>query len=360
MIREIAVSLVSVWFHMFPPKQVDREIKKMLVFGYPGIGDCLMMSPTIRELAKQGIEVDVLVYTDQALQTFKYNPYIKKLYLGRGIKNLIEIRKQKYDACVCLNLFSEPIYAYLAGIPIRKGQDTNGFALTHKFDWQQKSHSIDFIAEITGVKLTSRHMDFYLGDTKYPYEAWDGYMGYFCGNCSSKHEYNSETVSKAHEIIIVPDAGMTEYAKKKKWPEQKFAEVINKLDCQVTLCGKDYITSMDLKHLLKYNPIDLTGKHDILQLGKIISNSSLVICNDSAAMHIAACFDVPCVTIFGPTDPSILAHDSTIVVEGKCPYGYEHCFHMDESILMNCDRPCLFEIKPDMVYEKVKGVLNES
>lgn len=327
MLRTIAVNAARLYFGMFPPRlHADVNINKILFFAYPGVGDCIMATPTIRTMHKDGKVIDVMVYSDAAEQVFRHNPHVRNIYQGRSLNNLRDIRKEKYDMAVCLNLFSEPIYAYLAGIPIRRGQTNNGYALTHRFVWLPGEHSIDFIPRIAGIEIDDRKPELFLKD---------------------------EDVPLFGEIVVVPDSGTTEYARKKKWPEHYFAELCNKLNKPITLCGLDRNVSSTVKQELNVLYQDYTGNLNILELASLIKKSTLVISNDSAAMHIAACFDVPCAAIFGPTDPKILAYETTIVNEGVCPYGHEHCFHMNTE-LENCDRPCLTQVHWNEVYLRIK------
>ena len=49
--------------------------------------------------------------------------------------------------------------------------------------------------------------------------------------------------------------------------------------------------------------IQLAGEIDLPELVALVERSTLVLCNDSAPMHIAAALGRPVVSIFGPTDP---------------------------------------------------------
>jgi heptosyltransferase-2 len=51
--------------------------------------------------------------------------------------------------------------------------------------------------------------------------------------------------------------------------------------------------------------IDLVGQTDIAMLVAVVNRCRLLICNDSAPMHIAVARDVPVVVVFGPTHPSM-------------------------------------------------------
>jgi ADP-heptose:LPS heptosyltransferase len=50
---------------------------------------------------------------------------------------------------------------------------------------------------------------------------------------------------------------------------------------------------------------DLSGKTSITDLVDCFGRSSVLVCNDSGAMHLANAVGLPLVAIFGPTDPSV-------------------------------------------------------
>jgi hypothetical protein len=60
--------------------------------------------------------------------------------------------------------------------------------------------------------------------------------------------------------------------------------------------------------------VDLVGATSIARLMAVIEASSLVVANDSAAVHMAVGFDRPIVAIYGPTDVSRVG-----------PYGRAEC-----------------------------------
>lgn len=59
--------------------------------------------------------------------------------------------------------------------------------------------------------------------------------------------------------------------------------------------------------------VDLSGKTNLLQLADLLRRSAVHVCGDTGSGHIAACFEIPVVTIVGPTDP-----------DRSCPYGQRH------------------------------------
>lgn len=77
--------------------------------------------------------------------------------------------------------------------------------------------------------------------------------------------------------------------------------------------GKEIITGLGKK------AIDFCGKTSLRQYIALIQRASAVLCVDGSASHLAAAFEVPCLTLFGPTN-SIQWHYQTeknIKIESK-------------------------------------------
>lgn len=327
-LQMVAVSAVHAYFHWvaWQPVRDRTMVNKVLVFTNPGIGDCLTSTPAIRALAKKYDQVDIVCYP-QAYPIFKNNKYINHIWIGKTLTNIFNIRSEHYDMAVCYNLFTEPIYAYLCGIPIRTGEDKNGFALTHKFRPMETDNTISWLKRIAGVE-----------DDK-----------------STNLDLRLDKVTNKEQpcnIVVVPDSGTTDLAKRKSWPAQNFAELCNLIGEPVTICGTDEQVKGDVAARLAV-PCERMHDQTLNEFASTIKLAKLVICNDSAAMHIAAAFNVPCVTIFGPTNPDWLAHSNTTVIKGKCPYGYKQgCFHIDD-VLFECTRPCLLDTTPEEVSRRL-------
>ena len=50
-------------------------------------------------------------------------------------------------------------------------------------------------------------------------------------------------------------------------------------------------------------PLDLSGRTGLEELAAVIAQADLVLCHDSAAMHLAVALNRPLVCLVGPTNP---------------------------------------------------------
>jgi heptosyltransferase-2 len=106
-------------------------------------------------------------------------------------------------------------------------------------------------------------------------------------------------------VGIAPGAA---FGPSKLWPTRSFAEVAAGLaadGAQVALIhgpGEEHLAREILDAAAGATLFDLGGSSLTLDLLKsIVARSSLVICNDAGARHVAAAFEVPCLVLMGPT-----------------------------------------------------------
>jgi predicted lipopolysaccharide heptosyltransferase III len=97
----------------------------------------------------------------------------------------------------------------------------------------------------------------------------------------------------------------------KFWEASRWAEAIDHcahetgMSCVLT-GGRSSIEQGQIaaiKAATKSNPIDLSGKTNLLTLAAVVRRARLLVTVDSAPMHFAAAWDTPQVVLFGPTNP---------------------------------------------------------
>jgi lipopolysaccharide heptosyltransferase II len=141
------------------------------------------------------------------------------------------------------------------------------------------------------------------------------------------------------------NAGAT-YGSAKRWYPERFAEVAkefaDKFDI-IIFGGPNEVEMSDeiessLKNFGIENYKNLAGKTNIEELCSHIAGCSLFITNDSGPMHVSAAYQVPTVSIFGPTrhketsqwmneKSTIIRHemDCSPCMKRECPLGHHDC-----------------------------------
>ena len=128
-------------------------------------------------------------------------------------------------------------------------------------------------------------------------------------------------------IVLAPSASFID----KRWNIESFVELAKKLlldsTCNVVILAgptDDFCQAFNV--IENERLFNLQGKTSLSESMFILSQAQVCIGNDSGMNHIAEAYGVPCVTIFGPTDPLF----------GFAPHG-------DKSITLSKDlwcKPC--------------------
>jgi heptosyltransferase-2 len=164
---------------------------------------------------------------------------------------------------------------------------------------------------------------------------------------------------RAPLVLLNPGA---QYGAAKCWLPENFAAVADKLieelGASVLVSGAPRerpIIDAILRHM-KHAPIDISKLGiELGSLKEITRRCDLMITNDTGPRHIAAAFDVPVVTIFGPTHPEwteiYFPKERKVSVKVFCgPCQKKTC---------PLDHRCMTRVTPGMVYETAMGLLGE-
>ena len=151
-----------------------------------------------------------------------------------------------------------------------------------------------------------------------------------------------------------------EYGAAKRWPEERFAQVANRvsesIDCRVSLFGSpnerpigeslaDLITGDDCHNRV--------GATSLAELVEELKTCDVLVTNDTGTMHLAAMLGVPTVAIFGSTEPfwtrPLGAGHRVVRKHVEC----SPCFLRECPI----DFRCMRELDPERAVEAVLDIL---
>ena len=121
------------------------------------------------------------------------------------------------------------------------------------------------------------------------------------------HAKNKLQVSNKKLLGINPGAS---YGNAKRWYPEKFASVASELassyDIIILGSAKEKEIALDIERQLLEKGVsnyqNLSGKTNIEELISQIASLDLIITGDSGPMHLAAAYQIPTVSIFGPTN----------------------------------------------------------
>lgn len=241
------------------------------------------------------------------------NPWINEVLLydkQGGQKNWFgnfrfsrKIASKKFDIVIHLHATNRMhIVSWLAGIPIRIGYSRkSAWALTHPYEDCKKEgrkHEAEYnfdLLERLGISCppVSEMKTFFPLPEK--------------SKRSLAQLLLHHKIPQKPFVIIHPSASCPS----KRWPEERFAEVCEKLAC----CGDFFLIFVGSKQdrpviqrILRQVPhpsADLSGKLTLSMLGCLLAESRFLISNDSGPVHIADAVGTPVVSVFGRNQPGL-------------------------------------------------------
>jgi heptosyltransferase II len=349
-------------------------MEKILIIKTHAIGDVLMATPAFRalRLAYPDAEITILI-GKWSSPIIKNNPYITKciefhddiLHKKRLIdiiKLLIKIRSLKFNSTVILH--PSPFihfFTALAGIKNRFGLSRGGknFFLTASieengaFDYYYPMNFVKLVNLIT-PKSNKNHdlkLDVFLNENDRR-----------AANEILKHN----GITNYNKLILIAPGGSANPKEKisvRLWPCEYYIKLIRCIlrefsDYSIVLSGGIYDKEITtLIHDEIPQVIDLSGKTNIQELIGLVELSKVVICNDSAILHICIAQNHPLIGLFGPTSMKSRVPESQL----------EYCIQSTESCspcyrygkFLGCKKKglCMRGILPEMVLKKLKKML---
>lgn len=314
---------------------------RILLIRFSSIGDIVLTTPIIRCLHEQ-LDADVDFLTKKKFKDLLHNnPKINKIYFpGEDFNQLIcRLKENKYDYIVDLqnNIRSFKIRSGLGikSFTYSKNRFKRFMLLKFGVD-AQKNHVVDrYFRSITELKVTNdeKGIDFYTN--KAP-------------NFNLKQDYISWVIGGTYES--------------KRLSPKQISEVISKLDFPVCLLGsktEKSISSEILKLSQSHTIYDFCGETSIEESAFLISKSILVLSNDTGMMHIASAYDIPIISFWGCTKPSLGFYPykaNNKSVELITPLSKKPCSKHGKKCNFKKEG-CIKEISPEKIYETINTII---
>ena len=282
---------------------------KILVVRFSSIGDIVLTFPVLRGIKEQLPNVELHFLTKASYkELITASKHIDKVHLLNGkLDELIpSLNAEHFDVIIDLhNNLRTRILSFKLGIKCYR------FPKLNFQKWLLSQLKIDRLPK---VHIVERYFEAVkkIGVTK-------------------DFKNNQIAIPEQHQLSILKEFGFEEKTylavaigaqfATKRMPESKLIEILEKVNLPIVLLGgkEDVKQAQILCQKLKHKSIkNACGNYSILQSASIVSQAKVVLSNDTGLMHIAACFSVPIISVWGNTIPELGMYPYKPEKEVKC------------------------------------------
>lgn len=316
---------------------------KVLIVRFSSIGDVVLTTPVVRAIREQRPDCEIHYVTKAPFKSLlEHNPHLSKIYtFKKSVKEILpELKAERYDRMIDLHHnFRSVALSFYLGVKAERFRKLNilKWVLVHlKWKVMPDVHVVDRYfgaVSVLGVKNDQKGGEVFLSKENHVNVQQD--LG----------------VDAADYLAVAIGAQFAT----KRMPLELLIQVLNKIQLPVVLCGGETdqeLAAAVLSSLPDKKILNACGRYTLLQSASIVSQSAAILSNDTGLMHIASCFQIPTVSVWGNTVPELgmfpyfpqdKSRYSLHQVEGlscrpcskigfqECPKGHFNCMKLQDA-----------------------------
>jgi len=291
------------------------RVRRVLCVKFYGLGNIVMLLPVIQAMKRRHPDAEIDFLTLEGNCTLlERSPVVSHVHTlsVSGLVPLIlstlrvvpALRQRGYDAVVDFEQFAKisPILAFLSGAKQRIGFNTDGQRREGLFttrvvytDSEHMAHIFHRLTRPLDVPPELPHAEIHLTDAEEAVAA-DAIRAFGTGRpIVAMH------VGCGPNFYRVP---------LKRWEPSSFAAVadglIERYGAVVVLTGagaEERELIAEVRGLMRHDAVDACNRFSVPELMAFLRQSTFLVANDTALVHLAAAMGTPCVAMFGPTAP---------------------------------------------------------
>ena len=298
---------------------------KILIVRFSSIGDIVLTTPVVRALKEQLKNVELHFITKKGfVPLLTHNPHITKIHaIDKSVDEVMsDLKNEKFDLIIDLhkNIRTLSLKKKLGvkAYSFRKLNFQKWLLVNFKKNNMPKLHIVDRYFEAVkelGVNNDQNGCELFIDALQ---------------EVNTKEKLNVDP--KSFVSIAIGAQFNT-----KILPVDKLIEIVNGIKSPVVLLGgpTDIERAKEImegvSEASKSNVYNAVGKFSLMESASIVKQSNKLLTHDTGLMHIATCFNVPIISVWGNTVP----------VLGMYPYypKNEELFELHEVENLSC-RPC--------------------
>lgn len=298
---------------------------KILIVRFSSIGDIVLTTPIIRCVAEQIPNAEIHFITKKSFQSIlEHHPKIQKLItIEKSIDEVIsQLKSENYDLVIDLhkNIRTLGLKRKLGvkSLTFPKLNFQKWLLVTFKKNKMPDAHVVDRYFEAVkslGVKNDQKPCEYFMAKTD-----------------DVDVDKAFQLSPKSYVAIAIGAQFQT-----KVLPLDKIVEIIQKMEAPIILLGGPTDVSRAteiiaaLSEAKQASIFNAVNQFSLNQSASIVAQAAVLLTHDTGLMHIASCFDVPIVSVWGNTVPDL----------GMYPYypNQKEKFSIHEVNNLSC-RPC--------------------
>lgn len=331
---------------------LDREMKKIVVCKFKGMGSIIQATPLLKTLRNRYPNAEIIFVT--------------------SIENEKIVSKIS-----CINgsyILNDRSFFKLIGSSFSLIRRLIKFRADVYIDLEIYSN---FSSIITTLSIAKERFGYYLRENKYRLGMYT-HMMYFNTKAPISQTYlqfarllniqeieeklyciaKDEKISCAYKNYIVINPNASDLRYERRWPAENFIKLSKKIAhshpelTQVYIGGpseKEYVKK--ITDSLEFIPqiVDISGKTTIDELIELLRTTDLLITNDTGPMHLASCLNSSIIALFGPCSPNQYGFGENVHVVYKNVY-CSPCVHEFAHPPCKGNNQCMQLISVDEVY----------
>lgn len=358
---------------------------KILAINFGGIGDEILFLPALESIRKAYPQANLTLLLEPRSKSFQQVTNLidnviefdikKKPLLPSDLWEVLQlIRKGNFDLVISSG--SSPQVAallFLSGIPKRVGYGSNALAkllLTNPVPLNRNQYAACMYQDLAqGIGISKMAKEKCIPRAVLKDDSKERMLQFIQSANTIDTSSSTNGAASKKRVLIHPGTSRLAVEKGiiKTWPTDSWLAFIEKLqshgNIQTIIAGgpDDQATIDELLIRIRPSPtlVSAYGKtKSLADLAALINLCDLMVCVDSAPMHLAVALNKPVVALFGPTDETKLLPNETTSAEFKIFKA------LRDKPMAEFSRQLLdglgVLLQPDSVYQSVLDQLRES
>jgi len=362
------------WFRSNTPsarRPPPAEIGRILLIKFHGIGNIVMLLPSLRALARRYPEAEIdflslatnreiLSDTGELSKTILLDAATPLRFFFSVVRTLPTIRARRYDLAVDFEQFARvsAILAALSGARIRVGFDTPGQSreglYTVPVAYREHLHMSRLflrLSEAAGADIPGLEA-----------EKFDRRIELMPSHYVESRAVEAAAGADPGTPLVVMHPGSGGNLPLRRWPAERFGALARlfeeRLGARVVLSGGPHEAALAERVAAASGgrAMNAAGRLSVKGLAALCERAEWVVSNDTSTIHVASAMGTPVVGLYGPNTPFLYgpvgADDILFYKAPEC----SPCLTNESLKLSNCvDARCMEAIGVEEVFESVCG-----